>query len=254
MAKWLGLLGAGVVLAAGAASAIGCSSSETDKYPSVDSFCAARAQEECKAADECGTQVAVCLSQRKASCTSSPAATSRPYHSGNAQGCIDKTHDTYAKDTITPDDLAALQTECDKVFQGSATSLGRCDTTQDCSGDLVCDKSVCAKRVEKNPGDFCGNPGEVCGGESYCATTAGALQCVPRKALNEVCDAKIAPCQTTLRCNGSCQARAESGQACATDDDCAADAPYCDPANGNKCDKGLRFGPGLTACKDYGGP
>jgi len=249
MTKWLGLAGVGVLLA------LGCSSSATDKYPNTDSFCAAVAQEECKAATDCGNKVDACLSARKAHCFQGiPTSPLRSYHSANAQGCIDKTHDTYAKDTITPADFADLQVACDKVFQGSATSLQHCDATQDCSGDLICDKTVCAARVVKNQGDFCGNPGEVCGGESYCAPSASAMQCVPKKANGEVCDDKVAPCQTSLRCNNSsCQARSPSGEACAADSDCAADAPYCDPNNANRCDRGLRFGPGLTACKDYGG-
>lgn len=231
-----------------------CSSSaEADKYPTTDAFCDAQAQAECDGnAAKCAATSAACTGARKAACLAfvqSAQTGTRTYQPKAAETCVDTSKSTYAKSTITPTDTDALDAVCELVFRGSQAKLGACTSDGDCADSLICDKNVCADKVEKKLGEFCGNPGEVCDSSSFCAVTGTALQCVAKKAQGETCDAKTAPCIDTLRCNTTCSPRFESGESCAANSDCAADAPYCDTYNGNKCSAGIILAPGTAICK-----
>ncbi|MEO6419234.1 MAG: hypothetical protein ABIP39_07505, partial [Polyangiaceae bacterium] len=159
--SWLALGGFAVL------STAACSSTpDADKYPSVDSFCTERANQECQVAAKCAATMGDCLSARKAQCTAdagSSTTSTRQYRSGNAQACIDKTHDTYSKDgTITPTDLKALADTCGRVFQGTAKALAACTSSFDCEGSLICDKMLCAPANTKSKGSGCASAGDQC--------------------------------------------------------------------------------------------
>ncbi|MFO0673265.1 MAG: hypothetical protein U0235_27225 [Polyangiaceae bacterium] len=254
-ARFVALGSAAVVLAL-----VGCSSDPepADKYPSVESFCEAKAQTECdQVAAKCAARTEACVVARKFDCqnfvTASKTGT-RTYQPKAAESCVSKAGEIFAKNVITPDDTKALAAVCDKVFKGTQAKLQACTSAGDCTGDLICDKGVCADRVEKAKGDFCGNPGEVCDASAYCTqAAAGSLQCAAKKAANETCDAKN-PCVDTLRCAGTCADRFPSGGTCDTDADCASGAPFCDLYNGKKCSAGIIPAPGTPACKQlFGG-
>ncbi|MBK6690839.1 MAG: hypothetical protein IPG50_01305 [Myxococcales bacterium] len=240
-----------------AALVFACSSTEEEeapKYPTVDSMCQARATEECQVASKCGAKLETCVASRKATCATSAAASqtgTRAYRAKVGETCVNKAKEVYAKAPITPDDIAKLDETCQKAFQGTQAKLQACTTSYDCDGELICDKQVCAGKVEKKEGEFCGNPGEVCAAGSYCvASAAGALQCAPKKKKGEICDAK-SPCLESLRCNNTCLERFGSGEACASNDDCGASAPLCDNINlGSKCGPGVTPVAGVAACKD----
>lgn len=244
--SWLAL-GGFVALSMAACS----STTEADKYASVDSFCSEKAKQECQVAAKCAATTDACLSARKTQCTSDAASamsSTRQYRSANAQACIDKTHDTYSKDgTITPGDLKALRDTCGRVFQGTQKALQTCVSTYDCEGSMICDKMLCAMPNSKSKGSGCASAGDQCEAGSYCSEAGAASVCLGKKASGEQCNATL-PCLEDLRCNNVCGTRFATGVACATDDDCASGAPYCDPAI-NKCDAGLIFAPGAAACK-----
>lgn len=234
---------------------VACSGSEEDKYSGVGAFCDAKAKEECRVAAKCAATEQACLTARRDACTKAAEAATvgtRAYRSNKAEACVDKTRETYAKGTITPSDLAALNDVCARVFQGTVSQPGGCETSYDCADGLICDKKRCASRVEKRSGELCGNPGEVCERGAFCAPDQGVMNCVTKKARGEQCDPQTAPCLEDLRCDGTCQDRFQSGAACTSDADCASGAPFCDPYIGNKCDAGLIFAPGAAACRDYG--
>jgi hypothetical protein len=259
MKNWLESIGStGFVVLGAALTVVACSSAAADKYPSSDSFCEAKATEECQVTARCGVTEGSCLTVRKAACSSfvsSSASGSRQYRPGNAEACINKTHDVYgATAPITPTIQGEIDAVCSKVFQGTTKALGACTVTTDCEGDLICDKKLCANKVTKNSGDLCGNPGEICSSGSFCDTfSGGAAQCKPKKARDEACDAEKNPCNESLRCNNTCRDRFVAGESCGSNDDCASSAPFCDPTNSNKCGAGLIFAPGAGSCKAYGG-
>jgi hypothetical protein len=239
----------------------GCSSDPEPgpKYPTVASFCDAKAAAECDTiAAKCAAKPEACAAARKASCEAFVAKVQtgvRTYQPKAAEPCVAKAKEVYAKATITPDDTRALDATCDSVFRGSVAKGKACAGAGECSGDLVCDKGVCADKVEKKTGDFCGNPGEVCDANSYC--TAGAapnsIQCIAKKAKGDGCSATD-PCNDTLRCNTFCTDRLSSGDACASDADCGSSAPFCDIYNGSKCSAGIIAAPGTPVCaQEFGG-
>jgi hypothetical protein len=256
MKNWLKSIGGnGLVVLGAALAVVACSSATEEKYPTSSGFCEAKAKEECQVVARCGVSQANCLPAREAACSdvvSRSVGGTRQYRPGNAEACVNKTHDVYAQTApLTPDIQGELDAVCAKVFQGTTKSLAACATTLDCDGDLICDKKLCAARVTKNEGELCGNPGEVCSAGSFC-DTGGAAQCKAKRARDETCDDK-SPCNESLRCNNTCRDRFVAGDSCGSNDDCASSAPYCDPTNSNKCDAGLIFAPGAGACKAYGG-
>ncbi len=233
---------------------VACASS-SEPTLTVDSFCQSKAQAECQIASRCGNQVARCVDARRTKCLSAQASQTtgtRVFRPANTQACVDKTNTVYAKSAITPADMTELDQVCGRVVQGTVASLSGCTTDFDCVGALICDKSLCAPKVVKKLTELCGNPGELCDVGAYCAAVGGSRQCLAKKNSGEACDASQL-CVETQRCAITCQPRLPSGGPCASNDDCAPTAPYCDPYLSNKCDAGLAFAPGAAACKDYGG-
>lgn len=255
----LRLLGT-VVFVTGVLLVSACSSDEEEpvKYPTVDSFCDARAKAECDTiAAKCGAKVEACVAARKTKCqsfVSTAQVGTRTYQPKGGEGCVDKAKEVYGKSIITPTDTKELEETCQKAFRGTKEKLQACASAGDCSGDLICDKTVCADKAEKKTGEFCGNPGEVCDASSYCTAAAGgSLQCAAKKGKGDLCTAKD-PCTDALRCNNTCGERFASGEACASDGDCGTGAPFCDTYNGNKCSAGIIAAPGTPVCKaEFGG-
>jgi hypothetical protein len=237
---------------------VACSSeSETPPYPDEQSFCTAKAKEECQVAAKCAAREDTCRSLRQGACERSGidarANGVRKFKAENAKACVDKTHEVYAKDTILPTDIAALDDACGKVWRGDVAKFQPCNLSYDCSDGLICDKGRCGEPVQRATGQPCGNPGETCEASAFCTLKNGVYQCEAKKAKGETCSASTAPCGPTLRCNNSCIDRFGSGEPCDTNDDCAASAPYCDAYAGRKCSAGLRYGPGYGGCTLFGG-
>jgi hypothetical protein len=245
-----------VLMACGGAIALAaCSDDEGDRYPDTDSFCTARAEEECKGVYAlCATSVESCTAKRKPACLSEAAtATSqgRSYRAGSAEACISKTHDLYDAKTIDPKTQTEQIDVCQRVFTGTKTKTQSCDVAYQCEGTLVCDKAYCADKVEKNADEGCNDPGAVCKDGYFCAGDATSLKfCKPKAAKGEACS-ETTPCTDGLRCDGTCQDKVGPGQACKSSEDCAAAAPYCDVGGTGKCQ--LQFQAGTQACKDFGG-
>nr|AYC79616.1 hypothetical protein [uncultured bacterium] len=250
-----------VVVGLGGALAVACSSTPADKYPSPDAFCSAKAVEECQIAGACAVPVEQCKSARHAICMTQATTAQnegRTYSSGNVQACIDKEHALYLKTPITPKDQADADDTCERVFQGSVAAGGPCANDRQCAGTAICTKGACGNKVSKNPGDFCGNPGEVCTNDSYCSVTVPA-KCVPNATQGQTCNTDVlcsANATPSLRCVvGVCQPVQPAGGKCFVNSDCDPKAaPYCDVDNGNVCDDGIRFAiSNKGLCSHYGG-
>ncbi|HEX3696675.1 MAG TPA: hypothetical protein VH374_14945 [Polyangia bacterium] len=222
-------------------------------------FCAQVAAKECQVVNKCAiSDMNACLIARKAVCAdlvTQRQVAPRVFRPANISACINQVNGVYSTSgTITPTQIDAMNTACEYVFQGDVQESAPCTVKYDCTGTLICDKTLCAKKVVKNLNDLCGNPGEVCNAGSYCTMMGVVYRCVAKHMAGEACDDDTNPCLESLRClAGTCAARVTAGAACTSDDDCAMAVPYCDPYIGNKCDQGLSFGGGAAACAAFGG-
>ncbi|HEY8076126.1 MAG TPA: hypothetical protein VIF62_18500 [Labilithrix sp.] len=248
-----------LVLACGGFVALAaCSSSDSDKYPDANSFCAAKADAECtNIAPGCNATLEACKTVRTDTCTSEGTTSGRAYTPSKAQNCIDQVNAVYSKKTFTADDEKTVTNACERVFAGSVAQDAPCKIDFDCQGDMICDKGVCENKVDKSAGALCGNPGEVCDDSSFCNTGVQPVKCQPRAAQAAACS-PTSPCDKTLRCviagtmmMGTCQALENPNDPCNVDSDCSASTtpPYCDP-NQHKCLP--KYGLGTKSCTDFG--
>ena len=243
----------GLAALAGLPVLVACGSDDAEeRYPSAESFCTAKADEECKgAAAVCAATVEACNTKRRDACrgVARPATgQARTYRPGAAEGCLNLTRQLFEARTVDAVKEKAQAEACERVFTGSKKKNEPCSQPYECEGALVCDKGICAEKATKNTNDPCNNPGDVCATESYCAPRGETRLCLVKNDVGAVCS-PFTPCKDTLRCsNGTCAAKAGSGETCVTGDDCA--TGFCDAAK--RC--AAKLVPGAGGCKDYGGP
>jgi hypothetical protein len=241
-----------VLLVGGGLATVACSSDPIqDKYPSADSFCAAKADEECKGgAGICQVTEVKCKDARKAYCLSAAntnTGAGRTYRAGQAEACINKVAEVYKALPITAEKEGPLAEACERVFVGVKTKAQTCTSSYDCeSSSLICDKGFCQEKVEKNENDGCSNAGEVCKATFACKPEGGQRICRPRQKEGEICDGDRL-CLETLRCNGQCVSRKGAGEACKAGEECI--SGFC--SQDGKCSVKLVTESGN--CKDFGG-
>lgn len=247
-----------------------CSSKVADKYPTVDSFCQARAQSECQVAPRCAVTVEGCLQARAAACMSESLTTiqttGRQYVAANVQACLDAVDRVYASGLLPPSESDVMRPQsmahaCAQVFLGRADRNDACAVDADCVLGRVCAAAivgtttrVCADPITKRTGEFCADPGSVCESGSFCSMAHAAPICAPKPTLGEACG-PTAPCADGLRCDdlGRCSEKLPAGARCESNEDCGPSAPLCDRGAGFVCDIGLSFAPPpSTACAGYG--
>lgn len=236
---------------AGGLAIAACSSNDaTDKYPSADSFCDAKATEECNAAAAvCSATVDFCKTTRVGICKSfADSATSqgRTYRAQQAEKCVDATKTLYATKVVDLDKEKDVDDTCEHVFTGSKKKNDPCTQPYECEGTLKCDKGACADAVQKQLNEPCNNPGDTCVKGTYCGPRGGSNFCIARNNVGDICNNET-PCLETLRCVNNCQAKLDSGQPCDTNDDCT--SGFC--GNDKKC--AAKLVPGTGKCSDFGG-
>ena len=253
------------VLAACAAVVSGCGGGSSTPV-TEDSYCTDKAAKECQVAAKCGTDVTACQTQRHTICLAVNAASksaTRFFTPGNVSTCVNQTNTVYAKantSAATQADLDDLADKCAYVFQGTAASGAPCTVKYDCKDkNQICDTkngtSLCSDKSPKSKGQPCGNHGETCSTDSYCAMdSTGSYTCVAKAAQGAACSDAV-PCVDPYRCDstGICTTKITSGMFCGSSADCVPAAPFCDQYIGCKCDLGLSFAAGANACSDYGG-
>lgn len=234
------------------ATACGDDEAPADRYPTTDSFCAAKAAAECgEVAGECTVSDDTCESARKSSCMNAAGAATaqgRTYQPGSAQECIDRTTLLYGDRVLDVTKLETFEEACERVFMGAKKRSEACTNAYDCEGTLVCDKGFCADEVAKRLKDPCNNPGDVCDTGLFCQVQSGARFCAEKGTLGANCGPEL-PCLENLRCNStSCVALMNAGDPCNVNDDCS--THYCNPDK--KC-QALRYASETGTCKDFGG-
>jgi len=248
----------------------GCSP-PASPYPDVTSFCAAKAKAECQVALVCAIDQGACAEYRAGLCeqdaANAIASGIRVYDSANVPACLAVLNAAYGNESskILFNQLfgsGSITDLCERVFSGGVPKNGSCESDYDCSQDLICSlppgatMSICAPATDLTAGAYCSDPGSVCPTDTYCSNSGGPYECQPSAEAGAPCSS-APPCVSTERCvSGVCTTRAAVGQACATNDDCSPEAPYCDPNAGNICTIGLTFAVGSSDCKAYlpGGP
>lgn len=248
----LGLMafGAGLVVVAA------CGDDEpTAKYPTADSFCAAKAAEECKAvAAACAVADDKCKTTRTAACNAIAGGATgegRTYRPENAENCIAKTTIVYADRVIDPAKEEAFVEACGRVFTGTKQRNEACANEFDCEGSLVCDldKKLCSVKVEKGADEPCNNPGDICGKNLYCQARGAVKFCTPKNKLGETCNETDAPCEDEIRCNATtCIRKNNAGEACDSNNECLSN--FCDADR--KC-RARTYASETGTCKDFGG-
>ncbi len=248
--KALGLMGL-----VGGIALIACGDDEPEaKYPNAESFCTAKAAEECKVASPaCAITEAVCNAKRKDVClTASGVATGqgRAYDSSKAEACIAKTTEVYADRTINPTKEEAFSEACARVFTGTRKQNESCTNAFECEASLVCDLEkggVCATEVEKTENQPCANPGETCAKGFFCQNRGNLRVCTAKLKLDQPCSVE-APCEESLRCVNTCVGKIPTGDPCDTNEACASGQCTAE----RKC--GARTLPSETgSCRDFGG-
>jgi hypothetical protein len=236
----------------GVVALFACSSSEDSEFSSSDSFCAAKADTECKhLALSCGVTVDQCKSKRTNLCNggaATAAGQNRQYRANAARPCIDKTDEVFKEKVILPEKEAEVLEVCDRVFGGTLAKNAPCEISLQCEGSMICDRGVCADKLATKLGEACNNPGQVCEKGSFCTLQGQNKFCVAKKKLSEICTAE-SPCAEDLRCVNSCVPRVTVGGKCDNDGECAPEAPYCDAAKKTCLPK---YQAGTAACKEYG--
>ncbi len=233
-----------------AAFAAACSSGESERYPTPDSFCAALASEVCAGvAGPCAVSLEKCTSAAKGVCLA--GGTGRTYQSARAEICVNKTREVFSARTIDPSSEQAQKGVCDRVFVGTSGVNAACKQSADCNGELICDAAfgLCATPASRNLNDPCNNPGDACVAGTFCTGMGAALKvCVGRGHFGDSCS--VVPCLEDLRCSGTCQAKLDPQAPCTGDDDCPSTAASCDSVQGKCLPK---YSVGSVACGAYGG-
>lgn len=226
-----------------------------EKYPTADSFCAAKAAEECKAVGAaCAVPDDKCKATRAGACNGTAGGATgqgRSYRPENAESCIAKTTIVYADRVIDPVKEEAFVEACERVFMGTKKKNEACSNAYDCEGSLVCDldKKLCAVKAEKKADEPCNNPGDICGKGLYCQARGAVKFCTPKNKLGDTCNETDAPCDEGLRCNTTtCVAKTGVGEGCDANTECL--SGFCDADK--KC-RARSYATETGTCKDFGG-
>ena len=256
--KTLKFLGAAVVLLSMSA---GCGGGGSGAPATTADFCTQYAAAVCQISANCGVPLATCTAHQESVCQAMAASATadgmRVFTPGNVGDCINKVHAAYGStNPITPATMASIDLACNYVFQGKGVQLTSSCTTQfDCAGttngSIICDANshLCATSTSAALGAQCGNAGQVCAQDSYCAPNpSNVLLCMAEGKSGDACTA--VPCNHSYRCaNGTCTDLVQAAGTCATNSDCASGAPYCNPyTNPPTCGTGLQFAAQSPSC------
>ena len=239
----------------------GCKGGGSSAPPTTADFCTQYAAAICQISTNCGVPLATCTAHPESVCEALAASATadgmRVFTPGNVSDCINKLHAAYSStNPITPSTMASIDLACNYVFQGKGVQLTSSCTTQfDCAGttngSIICDANshLCATSTSAALGAQCGNAGQVCAQDSYCAPNASnVLLCTAEGKSGDACT--TVPCNHSYRCAaGTCTDLVQAAGTCTTNSDCASSAPYCNPyTNPPTCGTGLQFAAQSPSC------
>jgi hypothetical protein len=233
----------------------------------ITEFCVDWAKAICQVGTgACAFDIPTCSAYQTTVCNAfvgSQQGGTRSYSQVNGQACIGALNDVYGGNpaAIGVSALLNVQTICGRVVAGNQQTDQSCTNDSDCALGLVCaptvvggTSEVCAAVTAKQLGDICGDPGDTCEGNSYCAAQ-GPMQaalCVMTPATGGACSATI-PCGSADTCaaDGTCHVAGVVGASCSSNDQCA--SGYCDLYSPAACTNGLSFARGSVDCNGIEG-
>jgi hypothetical protein len=255
----------------------GCSSAVS--AGNVDTYCQEKAQAECPPVVSLCSEVSesACESARNAQCqtdaVSAQTGDLRSFNANNVANCLTAIQGAFS--TLDPNSLSDLtwtklngnggtlapspgspNDACAQVFSGNVAPNGNCTTSYDCANGNVCGATgTCGAEADKQAGDGCADPGELCTNNTVCTQQGRSSLCTSGAPVGAKCD-DLTPCSVASECKaGKCVQLSAVGGPCVTNAD-------CDPTNNSFCDTSLahpscetsyQFGRGLVDCKAFGG-
>ncbi len=248
--KWLSL----TATLAGLGAAFACSSSSPPvPDATVQAFCADWATAYCQPT-LCEFQVANCQSYQSNVCaqfaSQATSAGYRAYNQPAGKACIAAINAAFSPNasTVSAATLQSLSTQCNAAFVGTQAVQQVCTTSFDCQAGLVCgtvpnETPKCGEPTPKQIGDACGDPGDQCPADAYCAFIPNVgPQCTayaPGATVNQgaTCSATTACSGNPFFCAGNCS-EPTSG----------APSLVCDLYPPVQCVASLSFGRGGADC------
>jgi hypothetical protein len=234
---------------------------------SADSFCTDVAQARCQIAATCSVDAYACQQFQYNVCITnavqSTGANTRVFNSDNANTCVQALQNVFGwgASKVGSDQLQSVDVTCAQVYVGRANAGDFCRLDYDCVPGLICapkdpggTPSICAAPQLVQQGQSCAAVGSQCVADTYCSMqSGGAMQCAPCPGEGQAC-ADQTYCMSAQHCvGGTCVARAGAGAPCVPgQDDCSADAPYCDPYS-LQCSQGMTFQVGSVDCLGVAG-
>jgi hypothetical protein len=218
-------------------------------------FCDEYARIECsKVAAFCSFNAANCEPARVNACREFAGrvkGVGHQFNPGNTDRCLKKLEEAYRTLPIPAAMLKAVDSNCARVFEGTAKATEACTADYDCAGGLICDKGHCGTEKIVASGGGCANIGERCPSGEFCTTTGGIPLCAKRLGQGATCSLSM-PCAESLRCRNSCVPRLDTMGDCTDDDDCL--SGYCNRYVVKRtCGLGLSFSPESPSCNAYMG-
>lgn len=234
-------------------------------YPTVDAFCAARAEAECTrmVVEKCGGKdEATCASKSKLDCMGHVPQGTR-YMPDKAAICIERTRTAYSDGQLTALEVADMKKICETVFSGPGAARTPCSVNADCASadNLACvipfgeKTGKCLVPNVVPMGGPCSAEADVCTENFYCDRMK--LQCLPKAGAMESCNEGWRPCLPNLKCNGalfaaSCGPLSGVGVPCTKDDEC--DSHLCAKGKSSgegTCADAIVFSPLAAACAPF---
>jgi hypothetical protein len=232
----------------------------SDPPNDVLSFCDAVAQATCQMATACSVDTVTCQQYQSAQCSLQAQivthAATRSYDPNAGAACVQALQAAYSSSTgmVAAGQLKAMNDTCQRAYAGVMQQGDGCHSDYDCALNLSCtsktpggDPAICEPVQSVAQGQSCSGLGAQCAAGNYCSNQSGQWQCAPGADVDNPCAAGIY-CLGGQHCMAHiCPMLGNAGASCVTDDDCGADAPYCDP-NSSTCAQGQTFQPGSVDC------
>jgi hypothetical protein len=246
-----------------------CATSTTPPDQSVDEFCTNWAKAYCQLGNgACNFDATSCEQyQDTVVCpafVNSLQGGTRTYSQANGAACIAAINDVFggSPSAVSISAWLNVQSTCGRIVSDNLTTDKPCTTDADCAQGLVCANevgtttSVCASQTPIALGNICGDPGDQCQDNAYCAPQSGAAPlCVATPGPGGTCSATV-PCGTGYTCvtigsTSTCQTAGALGASCSSNDQCA--SGFCDLYPPAACTNGLSFARGSADCEGIAG-
>lgn len=246
--------------------ACGSDKDDGDKYPTLASFCSARAKAECTSSviKNCSLDsVDSCQAKRASVCINSKPSGAE-YRPSAAEKCLSPVGKAFVDDKITPEEKQSIEVACASLWGGSQGAGTACQHDYECDLDskLLCVKKpgnsegFCNVPREVGPAADCSQPDMVCKVGYYC--TPADKTCGELRRKGSECS-PTTPCQDGLRClveegsaTGTCVDKLGPNSECTVEKEYECASGICSLLLSEyKCLNNLHLSPNEPTCSDF---